>query len=73
MAANASIKRSYISAIGMRAILIVIGVALLLIYKPANYGIYIFAIVGAYSITAVITIFAIRKARKAKLANISQA
>jgi hypothetical protein len=73
MGASSSVKKSYVSAIGMRAILLLIGVALLLIYKPANYGIFIFAIVGAYSITAAIAIFAIRKARRSKQATTSQA
>jgi hypothetical protein len=73
MESSSSIKKSYMSAIGLRAILLLIGVVLLLIYKPANYGIFIFAIVGAYSITAAIAIFAIRKARRRQQATTSQA
>jgi hypothetical protein len=73
MGSDSSTKKSYMSAIGIRAILLLIGVALLLIYKPANYGIFIFAIVGAYSITAIIAIFTIRKARRGKQATSNQA
>ncbi len=67
-----SMKRSYLSAITLRAVLLLIAVTVLLIYKPANYGIFIFAIVGAYSITAVILILAARKARHGKLEDTSK-
>lgn len=44
----------------------VLCVILLLIYKPDNYGVLLFGIIGAYVMAAIIMLFAIRKNRKRK-------
>jgi ABC-type Fe3+-siderophore transport system permease subunit len=44
----------------------VLCVILLLVYKPDNYGVLVFAIIGSYLMVAIIMLFAVRKARKRK-------
>jgi L-asparagine transporter-like permease len=69
MASTSTIKKSYTAAILLRLIPLLIGVVLLLIYKPANYGILLFAIIGAYVMAAIIILFAMHKARKGNQEN----